>query len=347
MAVTKLWKVTNRLDRVLDYAEDEEKTRKPKYSNTEWQTLKDVLEYAKDEEKTEQELFVTGINCNANKAREQFVMVKEQYNKTGGIQAYHGYISFKNTDELSPDLAHQIGIEFANKVWGDRFQIVVTTHLNTKCLHCHYVINSVSLVDGKRLANKEKAWFYFHHIADEICRKYGLFVIENPDRNNEPDFITLQDKQSVKEQSGIPTRRNLVRFAVDEAVEHSRTMEEFKRYLSKMGYKYRISPTLKYWSVTADGWKQPVRLYRLGENYTNIRIQERVAENALYMSLNAKPFQKAHYVPYKEFNPLKAKGSLYNLYLYYCYRLGAFDKPNEKQKTRVFFKLFAKIFQGA
>ena len=116
MAVTKLWN-----------AEDEEKTRKPKYSNTEWQAIKDVLEYAKDEEKTEQELFVTGISCNANKAREQFVMVKEQYNKTGGIQAYHGYISFKNTDELSPDLAHQIGIEFANKVWGERFQIVVTT----------------------------------------------------------------------------------------------------------------------------------------------------------------------------------------------------------------------------
>ena len=89
MAVTKLWKVTDRLDRVLDYAEDEEKTRKPKYSNTQWQALKDVLEYAKDEEKTEQELFVTGINCNASKAREQFVMVKEQYNKTGGIQAYH------------------------------------------------------------------------------------------------------------------------------------------------------------------------------------------------------------------------------------------------------------------
>lgn len=168
MAVTRLWKVTDRLDRVIDYAEDEEKTRKPKFSDTEWQALKDVLEYAKDEEKTEQQFFVTGINCNAGKAREQFIAVKQQYNKTDGIQAYHGYISFKDTDNLSPELAHQIGIEFANKVWGERFQIVVTTHLNTKCLHCHYVINSVSLVDGKRLQNKEKAWFYFHHIADEI-----------------------------------------------------------------------------------------------------------------------------------------------------------------------------------
>lgn len=204
MAVTRLWKVTDRLDRVIDYAEDEEKTRKPKFSDTEWQALKDVLEYAKDEEKTEQQFFVTGINCNAGKAREQFIAVKQQYNKTDGIQAYHGYISFKDTDNLSPELAHQIGIEFANKVWGERFQIVVTTHLNTKCLHCHYVINSVSLVDGKRLQNKEKAWFYFHHIADEICKEYGLSVVENPDRNKEPDYVTYQDKQSVKEQTGIP-----------------------------------------------------------------------------------------------------------------------------------------------
>lgn len=340
MAVTKLWKVSDRLDKVIDYAEDETKTKKPKYSYKEWQALKDVLEYAKDEEKTEQQFYVSGINCNPNNARDQFVAVKEQYNKTGGIQAYHGYISFKDTDNLSPDLAHQIGIEFANRVWGERFQIVVTTHLNTKCLHCHYVINSVSLVDGKMLANKEKAWFYFRHIADEICREHGLSVVEKPDRNKEPDYVTLQDKgQTMKEQAGIPTRRNLVRAAVDEAVENSRTMSEFKRYLSKMGYKYRISENLKYWSVTADGWKQPVRLYRLGENYTNVRIQERIAENDLYMSINAKPFQSAFYVP-KEYSDIrKVKGSLYNLYLYYCYRLGYFNKPNEKQNNRDYNRL--------
>lgn len=339
MAVTRLWKVTDRLDRVIDYAEDEEKTRNPKFSDTEWQSLKDVLEYAKDEEKTEQQYFVTGINCNADKARDQFVAVKQQYNKTDGIQAYHGYISFKDTDDLSPDEAHQIGIEFANRVWGERFQIVVTTHLNTKCLHCHYVINSVSLVDGKMLANKEKAWFYFRHIADEICKEHGLSVIENPDRNKEPDYVTYQDKQSVKEQTGIPTRQNLARAAIDEAIEHSRTMEEFKRYLSSMGYKYKISPNLKYWTVTPKGWDKPIRLYRLGDNYTNIRIQERIKENDLYMRLNAKPFQKAFYVPKEHYNPRKTKGSLYNLYLYYCYRLGVFDKPNDKQKTKEYNRL--------
>lgn len=340
MAVTRLWKVTDRLDRVIDYAEDEEKTRKPKFSDTEWQSLKDVLEYAKDEEKTEQQYFVTGINCNADKARDQFVAVKQQYNKTDGIQAYHGYISFKDTDDLSPDEAHQIGIEFANRVWGERFQIVVTTHLNTKCLHCHYVINSVSLVDGKMLANKEKAWFYFRHIADEICKEHGLSIIENPDRNKEPDYVTYKDKyQTAKERAGIPTRQNLARAAIDEAIEHSRTMTEFKRYLSSMGYKYKISPNLKYWTVTPLGWERPIRLYRLGADYTNIRIQERIEENDLYMGLNMKPFQKKQYVPFQHFDPRKVKGSLYNLYLYYCYRLGYFNKPKEKQNMREYNRL--------
>ncbi len=340
MAVTRLWKVTDRLDRVIDYAEDEEKTRKPKFSYTEWQSLKDVLEYAKDEEKTERQYFVTGINCNADKARDQFVAVKQQYNKTDGIQAYHGYISFKDTDNLSPDEAHQIGIKFANRVWGERFQIVVTTHLNTKCLHCHYVINSVSLVDGKMLANKEKAWFYFRHIADEICKEHGLSVIEKPDRNKEPDYVTYKDKyQTAKEQADIPTRQNLARAAIDEAIDHSRTMTEFKRYLSSMGYKYKISPNLKYWTVTPLGWERPIRLYRLGADYTNTRIQERIEENDLYMGLNMKPFQKKQYVPFQHFDPRKTKGSLYNLYLYYCYRLGYFNKPKENQNMREYNRL--------
>ncbi len=340
MAVTRLWKVTGRLDRVINYAENPDKTRRPKYSDTDWQALKDVLAYAKDEEKTEHQYFVTGINCNAGKARDQFVAVKQQYNKTDGIQAYHGYISFKDTDDLSPEQAHQIGIEFANRVWGERFQIVVTTHLNTKCLHCHYVINSVSLVDGKRLQNKEKAWFYFRHIADEICKEHGLSVIENPDRNKEPDHVTYRDKyQTAKERSGIPTRQNLARAAIDEAIENSRTMTEFKRYLSSMGYKYKISPNLKYWTVTPLGWERPIRLYRLGADYTNTRIQERIEENDLYMGLNMKPFQQKQYVPFLHFDPRKAKGSLYNLYLYYCYRLGYFNKPKEKQNMREYNRL--------
>ena len=97
MAVSKLWPVTVRLATVLDYASNPEKTTKAKskYNNADYQALRDVVNYVKDGEKTEQELFCEGINCTPAIAREQFVTVKEQFDKTDGIQAYHGYLSFK------------------------------------------------------------------------------------------------------------------------------------------------------------------------------------------------------------------------------------------------------------
>ena len=93
MAVSKLWPVTVRLATVLDYASNPEKTTKSKskYSDADYQALRDVVAYAKDGEKTERELFCEGIHCNPQTAREQFITVKEQFDKPDGIQAYHGY----------------------------------------------------------------------------------------------------------------------------------------------------------------------------------------------------------------------------------------------------------------
>lgn len=133
MAVSKLWPVTVRLATVLDYASNPEKTTKSKskYSDADYQALRDVVAYAKDGEKTERELFCEGIHCNPQTAREQFITVKEQFDKPDGIQAYHGYLSFEETN-ITPELAQQVGMAFAERMWGDRFQVLVTTHLNTE-----------------------------------------------------------------------------------------------------------------------------------------------------------------------------------------------------------------------
>ena len=212
MAVSKLWPVTVRLAAVLDYAANPEKTTKAKskYSNADYQALRDVVNYVKDGKKTEQELFCQGINCNPSTAREQFVTVKEQFDKPDGIQAYHGYLSFKETD-ITPELAQHIGMEFANSVWGKRHQVLVTTHLNTEHLHCHFVINSVSFVDGKRC--RESSWFKFYKEADRICEKYGISTIKEPERYHDAKHLTMKDK------AGMPTRYNLARSALDEAIE--------------------------------------------------------------------------------------------------------------------------------
>ena len=188
--------------------------------------------------------------------------------KTDGIQAYHGYLSFKNM-EVTPEMAQRVGMEFARRVWGDKYQVLVTTHLNTEHLHCHFVVNSISFVDGSR-CHDETSWFKFSPIADEICRKYGLSVIQEPDRNRDPYYI----KQ--KEQAGIPTRQSILRETIDEIVPHCRNLDDFKYQLRQRGYKYNLNPSRKYWTVAPPGSEKSIRLYRLGEEYTNDRIAERI-----------------------------------------------------------------------
>ena len=341
MAVSKIWKVTVRLSQVIDYALNPEKTAASNYTPEQYQALADVLQYAKDEEKTEREFFVDGINCNPSTARDQFITVKEQYGKEDGIQAYHGYLSFKEED-ISPDLAQKIGMEFANRVWGKRFQVVVTTHLNTKHLHCHFVVNSVSFVDGKRLANEEKAWFKFRHIADELCQQYQLYYDPNPVRGRSNSYYYQLRK------AGMPDRYDRTRSAIDDAISKSRTMKEFEYVLDQMGYKYQLSDSLKYWTVVPKGWKKPIRLYRLGDDYTNDRIKERIRENRDKVYLE--PYQKQTIKPRQyrlatREHRIRKKGGLYGLYLHYCYKLGYLPNYKKQNANRVHYLLREDLYK--
>ena len=335
MAVTKLWAIHGRLSTVIDYATNPEKTTKSKskYSDADYQSLKDVIAYAKDEEKTERELFCEGINCNVSTARDQFISIKQQFYKEDGIQAYHGYLSFKEQD-ITPELAQKIGMEFAQRVWGKRFQIVVTTHLNTQHLHCHFVINSVSFVDGKKLQKNEKNWFKFRHDADVLCEKYKLYYNPEPELATSPRYLTKKD------QAGMPTRYNRARAALEEAISQCRNSEELRLALKDLGYKSNFSPDRKYWTITPVTDDKPIRTYRLGEEYSAERIKERLLANRDTLRLGS--FQKTAYkprqynLPTRE-NKIKKVGDLYGLYLYYCYRLGYLPKTKPPNLARIHY----------
>lgn len=334
MAVSKLWAVNSRLGTVINYAANPEKTAATVYSEEQYQALRDVLDYAKDEEKTEREFYVEGINCNPSTARDQFISVKQAYGKEDGIQAYHGYLSFKEQD-ISPELAQKIGMEFANKVWGSRFQVLVTTHLNTKHLHCHYVVNSVSFVDGKRLWGEEKAWFKFRLEADKICEKYGIYYNPTPNRSKQSSYYYKQ------EQAGMPTRYDMARQAIDEAISHSTNIKSLEYALTQMGYTHCLSESRKYWTIIPKGYSKPVRLKNLGENYTEEAIRRRLVEN---QQIKITPFANEMYKP-RQYNlptrehKIQKKSGLYRLYLYYCYRLGYLPKYKKPNSARLHYLL--------
>ena len=337
MAVTRLWPVRGRLEDVIDYAENPEKTKRSlsKYSEADYQALKDVLAYAKNEEKTDMELFCDGINCNAATARDQFITVKKQYGKEEGIQAYHGYMSFKEQN-ITPEFAQKIGMEFAKRAWGDRYQVVVTTHLNTKHLHCHFVVNSVSFKDGRKLHDDEKVWFRLRLLADEICKEYGLDVIEKPERNRDSKFLTKKDK------AGMPTRYNTARAILDEAISMCTNRHQLEQELNKRGCRFDFNSKHKYWTLTIKGDVKPIRLYRLGPEYEQNRILERLEENrknVYFRPFQPKTVRPRQYVLMTRLDKIKKVGGLYGLYLHYCYLLGVLPKYKHPNVARMHYLL--------
>jgi len=327
MAVTKIWDVKGRLDNPINYVMNPDKITNPEYEKAFLQALGDVIEYAANEDKTERHYFVSGINCNTTYARRQFQTTKNAYDKNGGIVAYHGYQSFAE-GEVTPEEAHQIGVELANELWGERFQVIVATHVNTKCLHNHFVINSVSWTDGKRFRDNRATYKIMRETSDRICREHNLSVVENPHRTKDP--TNLHRAELV----GMPTRYNVARAAIDEAISKSCNMREFEVYLKQLGYVTQFNPNRKYWTVIPKGWEKPIRLARLGEEYTNESIVERVLSNPTSVRMeNFQPKSKGgkQYLLITRKDRINKVGGLRGLYLKYCYELGYL--PRYKQNV--------------
>ena len=322
MAVCEIWDVKGRLDHPIDYAENPEKTANPKYSKADLQAMGDVMKYATNGDKTERQFFVTGVNCDPATARDEMMIAKAQWNDQSEIVCYHGFQSFK-AGEVTPEQAHEVGVKLAEKMWGDRFQVIVATHLNTECLHNHFVVNSISYIDGKHYHDNKKNLRLLRKCSDELCREYSLSVIEHPSGRKKPYALYQAEK------NGLPTRDTVARQAVDEAISKSFTLKDFDRQLAEMGYRINFDPNRKYWTIIGKGWQRPKRLYKLGEDYTNERITERIKENSYAVKFQSFSKEQSQVKVCRVRGSLKdAKkiGGLRGLYLHYCYKLGILPK---------------------
>ena len=301
MATTKIWKIKSRFDNVIDYITNKDKTDNKKY--------------------------VTGINCMADIAFKEMSITKQQFNKTGGILGFHAYQSFKGC-EVTADEAHEIGIRLAEELWGDRFQVVVTTHTNTKNVHNHFVINSVSFIDGKKYYDNKTNYAIMRKVSDNICKEYEL--------------QTLEEKSYYKNISNKYDRGskylNSVRTDIDYAISQASNYNDFTKILTKMGYELEHSSNKM--SIRKFPYKRYVRVERtFGEEYSKESILFKIKHTISFEV----PFPEVYTLTgkYKRKNKTaikykqKAKG-LRALYLYYCYLLKVFPKqkyPPKYSKT--------------
>ena len=285
MATTGFWPVKNRLKEVIDYAENPDKTIDQKYVDKD---LYAALQYVVNDKKTDERMYVSGINCNAGRAYERMMATKKRFGKTGGNVAYHGYQSFQ-TDEVTPEEAHKIGLETARRMWGSDYEIVVTTHLNTDNLHNHFVVNSVSFKTGRKFENHISDHYRLREISDAVCLEYGKSVLK------EADFYGGEKKEYWLKQKGGMTHRELLKRDIDTALSQSTNFKAFELRLKDMGYEIRRDERFAHYSVKASDWQRAIRLDRLGKEYTPQAIRERLLDNQRYVGYV--PFQKPKYAP--------------------------------------------------
>ena len=323
MAVTSLWRVKGYIGKVLLYAENPDKTTNPETipvgDKLDRDTLEDVISYAGREEATNQRQLVKGINCTAANARKEMMDVKKQFGKEDGTIAYHGYQSFRE-GEVTPEQAHQIGIDLATKLWGDRYQVLVATHLDKNShIHNHFVINTVSFVDGIKFHRTKGDYRQMQIESDRLCREHGLSIIRHPEgkRKNYSEWSA--------EKNGKPTNRSMIRADIDRAIAASVTERDFYDLLESWGYEFKFygesGQPLERPSLRLKGTDRFRRFDRLGEDYSVDEICNRILENIIEKD----PFpedEESRYHQYRADHPPrpKAKG-LAALYYYYCYEL--------------------------
>lgn len=335
MAVTSIWPIKGRVDKVINYVRNPEKTIETGHEAlASLHVIDDVVEYAADEVKTERRSYVSCLNCREDTAAEQFIETKQLWGKMGGRVCYHGYQSFK-AGEVNAETAHEIGVKLASELWGDRFEVVVATHCNTGHYHNHFVINSVSLEDGRKFYNSPDDYARMREVSDRLCREYAISVIENP-RGRAKDYTEWQ-----AEHDGSPTFRGTIRADIDRAILASTTERGFFQVLAKMGYQFKIrgksGAPLKYPALKPPGAKGYFRFHKLGDNYALEQIRNRILRNIQKQD----PFPKlTHHPPQRcrlRGKSQKKVTGLRALYFRYCYELHIIAKQPASEKRVSFF----------
>lgn len=334
MATTSIWSVKGWLGKLVIYIENRDKTQNPdvfevNMDNKQMQSLADVIRYAVNTEKTtamnneKKEVlqnYVTGVNCSSLTARNEMMAVKKRFGKSDGVVAYHGYQSFA-PGEADPATAHTIGVKLAEELWGEKYQVLVATHLDKENhLHNHFVVNSVSFLDGIRYHRTEKDYYNMRRESDRLCKEYGLSTIE--------DAIKVKGKHYGEwraEQEGRPTWRGLIKADVDAVIKKSMTDKQFFYYLRQMGYDIKFGKDI---TVRPPGKERGLKLARnFGSDYTETAIRRRILQQCTMSTLRRPENQQKRITVCQKVtrNPNKV-GGLHGLYLHYCYRLHIFKQ---------------------
>ncbi len=328
MAYDKIIPIRRRLDHCVSYVLNPQKT-----------DLARVLEYIGNTDKTVtpdgKTVLETAINCQLDTAYREMQATKQRWGKTGGVLGYHLVHSYA-PGEVTPEQAHEIGVEFARQLLRDKYEAVISTHLDHDHIHNHVLFNSVSCIDGKKYRDNFQAYYGdIRGTSNEVSRKHGLSVIQ-------PEGSGKSYAEWDAEKRGKATIRGLIRQDMDAIIGQSFTYATFLSGLRKQGYEIKYGPNVKHTAVKPPGGSRFIRLDSLGEGYTEGEIKARLSagrtdrrtEPASVCASTPLPIQPRRYriVQKTTHSQKRQKATGFRaLYLYYLYFLGL-RKPAHSRK---------------
>ena len=233
-------------------------------------TLSKAIAYILNPEKTDEKLLVSSYGCASETAAREFEWTRKIAEQKGmnpvRIIARHVIQSFE-IGEVTPELAHEIGKQFADEILGGKYEYVLTTHIDKDHVHNHLIFNAVDFVDYHAYKSYKRIYYDMREVSDRLCKENGLSVIP-PSQNKGMGY-----KEYTEAKRGTSWKQKL-KQTIDRLVITAKDYDDFLRLMQEAGYEIK---TGKYISFRAEGQERFTRSKTIGENYTEERIKERIA----------------------------------------------------------------------
>ena len=233
-------------------------------------TLSKAIAYILNPEKTDEKLLVSSYGCASETAAREFEWTRKIAEQKGmnpvRIIARHVIQSFE-IGEVTPELAHEIGKQFADEILGGKYEYVLTTHIDKDHVHNHLIFNAVDFVGYHAYKSYKRIYYDMREVSDRLCKENGLSVIP-PSQNKGMGY-----KEYTEAKRGTSWKQKL-KQTIDRLVITAKDYDDFLRLMQEAGYEIKIG---KYISFRAEGQERFTRSKTIGENYTEERIKERIA----------------------------------------------------------------------
>lgn len=280
--------------------------------------LKAAFDYIRKADKTQDGMLVGAVNCQADYALPQMIETKRNLGKTSGRQAYHFIISF-NEGEIAPEKAFELIERFVKEYLGENYEAVYSVHDDTEHIHGHILFNSVSFKTGLKFRYKKGDWKKdIQPLVNRLCKEYGLQTLELEDNKQK------RYREWNEHNDGKFVWSKMIRRDVDACILQSDTFDEFLGMMTDKGYAIKYG---KHISVKLPGMDRVRRLYKLGGDYSEERIRERIANETIenYKKEDVIEQPRIVGIRYKRFKRAKLTG-LQKRYFAKLYRLGKIKK---------------------